>query len=99
MNETVRRARPGVSLYTAIQEGLQSGMTSPVTPEDVVGFMTARLNRAKTNLVNAESRKDKRAADNIRRKISIYKYAIEIMNLYMHDGEDINKKIVESGEI
>lgn len=50
------------------------------TPADVVRFNKTQLGRAKTNLLNAEKRGDKRAAENIRRKMAIYQYTIEQFN-------------------
>lgn len=50
------------------------------TPTDVVRFNKTQLGRAKTNLLNAEKRGDKRAAENIRRKMAIYQYTIEQFN-------------------
>lgn len=51
-----------------------------VTSSDVVRFNKIQLIRAKTNLLNAEKRGDKRAAENIRRKRAIYQYTIEQFN-------------------
>lgn len=51
-----------------------------VTSSDVVRFNKIQLIRAKTNLLNAEKRGDKRAAENIRRKMDIYQYTIEQFN-------------------
>lgn len=51
-----------------------------VTSSDVVRFNKIQLIRAKTNLLNAEKRGDKRAAENIRRKMAIYQYTIEQFN-------------------
>lgn len=50
------------------------------TLADVVRFNKTQLGRAKTNLLNAEKRGDKRAAENIRRKMAIYQYTIEQFN-------------------
>lgn len=62
------------------------------TPADVVRFNKAQLGRAKTNLLNAEKRGDKKAAANIKRKISIYQYTIALVQQY------INKQIAEAGD-
>lgn len=51
-----------------------------VTSSDVVRFNKIQLIRANTNLLNAEKRGDKRAAENIRRKMDIYQYTIEQFN-------------------
>lgn len=51
-----------------------------VTSSDVVRFNKIQLIRAKTNLLNAEKRGDKRVAENIRRKMAIYQYTIEQFN-------------------
>lgn len=51
-----------------------------VTSSDVIRFNKIQLIRAKTNLLNAEKRGDKRAAANIRRKMAIYQYTIEQFN-------------------
>lgn len=53
-----------------------------VTSSDVVRFNKIQLIRAKTNLLNAEKRGDKRAAENIRRKMAIYQYTIEMAQQY-----------------
>lgn len=65
---------------------------------DVIRYNKAQLRRAKTNLINAEKRGDKRAAAHIRRKIAIYQYTIDLAKLYIDDGAYINKKIAEAGE-
>nr|DAH81307.1 MAG TPA: hypothetical protein [Bacteriophage sp.] len=53
-----------------------------VTSSDVIRFNKIQLIRAKTNLLNAEKRGDKRAAANIRRKMAIYQYTIEMAQQY-----------------
>lgn len=68
------------------------------TPADVVRFNKTQLVRAKTNLLNAEKRGDKKAAANIKRKISIYKYTISLAQQYISEGEYINKQIAEAGD-
>lgn len=67
------------------------------TSADVVRFNKAQLGRAKTNLLNAEKRGDKRAAANIRRKMAIYQYTIDMAQRYIAEGEYINKQISEAG--
>ena len=59
-------------------EGVETSFV--VTSSDVVRFNKIQLIRAKTNLLNAEKRGDKRAAENIRRKMAIYQYTIEQFN-------------------
>lgn len=68
------------------------------TPADVVRFNKTQLGRAKTNLLNAEKRGDKRAAANIKRKIAIYRYTIALVQQYISEGEYINKQIAEAGD-
>lgn len=68
------------------------------TPADVVRFNHTQLRRAKTNLLNAEKRVDKKAAANIKRKIAIYQYTIDLAQQYIYDGEYINKQIAEAGD-
>lgn len=50
-----------------------------VSPDDIVRFNKSQIERAKTNLNNAKSRGDKKAAENIQRKIAIYKETIQII--------------------
>ena len=50
------------------------------TSSDVVRFNKTQLGRAKTNLVNAQKRGDKRAVTNIQRKMAIYQYTIDQFN-------------------
>lgn len=69
-----------------------------VTSSDVVRFNKIQLIRAKTNLLNAEKRGDKRAAENIRRKMAIYQYTIAMVQQYISEGEYINKQIAEAGD-
>lgn len=68
------------------------------TPADVVRFNKTQLGRAKTNLVNAQKRGDKRAVTNIQRKMSIYQYTIDMAQRYIDEGEYINKQISEAGD-
>lgn len=69
-----------------------------IAPPDIVRFNKAQLRRAKTNLVNAQKRGDKRAVANIQRKMAIYQYTINIVQLYISDGDYINKQISETGD-
>lgn len=69
-----------------------------ITPADVVRFNKTQLGRAKTNLINAEKRGDKKAAANIKRKIAIYQYTIALAQYYISEGEYINKQIAEAGD-
>ena len=68
------------------------------TPSDVVRFNKTQLGRAKTNLVNAQKRGDKRAVANIQRKMAIYQYTIDITQRYIDEGEYIAKQIAEAGD-
>lgn len=68
------------------------------TPSDVVRFNKTQLKRAKTNLVNAQKRGDKRAVANILRKMTIYKYTVDMAQQYISEGEYINKQIAEAGD-
>lgn len=68
------------------------------TPEDVIRFNKAHLRRAKTNLANAQKRRDTRAVANIQRKIALYKYTIGLAECYKSDVDYTRKKIDESGE-
>lgn len=68
------------------------------TPSDVVRFNKAQLRRAKTNLVNALKRGDKRAVANIQRKMTIYQYTVDMAQQYISEGEYINKQIAEAGD-
>lgn len=68
------------------------------TPSDVVRFNKTQLRRAKTNLVNAQKRGDKRAVANILRKMTIYKYTVDMAQQYISEGEYINKQIDEAGD-
>lgn len=68
------------------------------TPSDVVRFNKTQLGRAKTNLLNAQKRGDKRAVTNIQRKMSIYQYTIDMAQRYISEGEYINKQISEAGD-
>lgn len=61
------------------------------TPSDVVRFNKTQLGRAKTNLVNAQERGDRRAVSNIQRKIAIYQYTIDMAQRYTSESEYINK--------
>jgi hypothetical protein len=69
-----------------------------VTPSDVVRFNKTQLKRAKTNLVNAQKRGDKRAVANIQRKMTIYQYTVDMAQQYISEGEYINKQIAEAGD-
>lgn len=68
------------------------------TPSDVVRFNKTQLRRAKTNLVNALKRGDKRAVANIQRKMTIYQYTVDMAKQYISEGEYINKQIDEAGD-
>lgn len=68
-----------------------------VTPSDVVQFNKTQLERAKTNLVNAQKRGDKRAVANIKRKMAIYQYIIDMTQQYIDEGEYIDKQIAKAG--
>lgn len=68
------------------------------TPSDVVRFNKTQLGRAKTNLVNAQKRGDKRAVANIQRKMFIYQYTIDMAQRYISEGEYIAKQIAEAGD-
>lgn len=68
------------------------------TPSDVVRFNKTQLRRAKTNLVNALKRGDKRAVANIQRKMTIYQYTVDMAQQYISEGEYINKQIDEAGD-
>lgn len=68
------------------------------TPSDIVRFNKTQLGRAKTNLLNAQKRGDRRAVANIQRKMSIYQYTIDMAQRYIAEGEYINKQIAEAGD-
>lgn len=68
------------------------------TPSDIVRFNKTQLRRAKTNLVNAQKRGDKRAVANIQRKMTIYQYTVDMAQQYISEGEYINKQIAEAGD-
>lgn len=68
------------------------------TPSDVVRFNKVQLRRAKTNLVNAQKRGDKRAVTNIQRKMAIYQYTVDMAQQYISEGEYIIKQISEAGD-
>lgn len=68
------------------------------TPSDVVRFNKTQLGRAKTNLVNAQKRGDKRAVANIQRKMAIYQYTIDMAQWYIDEGEYTAKQIAEAGD-
>lgn len=68
------------------------------TPSSVVRFNKTQLKRAKTNLVNAQKRGDKRAVANIQRKMTIYQYTVDMAQRYISEGEEINKQIAEAGD-
>lgn len=68
------------------------------TPSSVVRFNKTQLKRAKTNLVNAQKRGDKRAVANIQRKMAIYQYTVDMAQQYISEGEYINKPIDEAGD-
>lgn len=67
------------------------------TPSDVVRFNRTQLGRAKTNLLNAEKRGDRKAVVNIQRKMAIYQYTIDMAQRYIAEGEYIAKQISEAG--
>lgn len=71
---------------------------SVVTPSDVVRFNKIQLRRAKTNLVNAQKRGDRRAVTNIQRKMAIYQYTVDMAQRYISEGEYIIKQISEAGD-
>lgn len=68
------------------------------TPSDVVRFNKTQLERAKTNLFNAQKRGDRRAVANIQRKMAIYQYIMDMAQRYIAEGEYINKQIAEAGD-
>ena len=68
------------------------------TPSDVVRFNKTQLGRAKTNLLNAQKRGDRRAVANIQRKMAIYQYTIDMAQRYITEGEYIAKQIAEAGD-
>lgn len=72
--------------------------TFVATPSDVVRFNKMQLGRAKTNLLNAQKRGDRRAVANIQRKMVIYQYTIDMAQRYIAEGEYINKQIAEAGD-
>lgn len=72
--------------------------TFVTTPSDVVRFNKTQLGRAKTNLLNAQKRGDRRAVANIQRKMAIYQYTIDMAQRYIAEGEYINKQIAEAGD-
>lgn len=76
----------------------RAGVPYTATAADVVRYNKAQLKRAHTNLVNAQQRKDKRAAANIERKIAIYEYTIGLAESYIEATEYINKQIAEAGD-
>lgn len=67
-------------------------------PSDVVRFNRTQLGRAKTNLLNAEKRGDRKAVTNIQRKMAIYQYTIDMAQRYIAEGEYIIKQIAEAGD-
>lgn len=68
------------------------------TPSDVVRFNKTQLGRAKTNLLNAQKRGDRKAVANIQRKMAIYQYTIDMAQRYITEGEYIAKQITEAGD-
>lgn len=68
------------------------------TPSSVVRFNKTQLKRAKTNLVNAQKRGDRKAVANIQRKMAIYQYTVDMAQQYISEGEYINKQIAEAGD-
>ena len=72
--------------------------TFVATPSDVVRFNKTQLGRAKTNLLNAQKRGDRRAVANIQRKMAIYQYTIDMAQKYIAEGEYIAKQISEAGD-
>lgn len=72
--------------------------TFVATPSDVVRFNKTQLGRAKTNLLNAQKRGDRRAVANIQRKMAIYQYTIDMAQRYITEGEYIAKQIAEAGD-
>lgn len=72
--------------------------TFVTAPSDVVRFNKTQLGRAKTNLLNAQKRGDRRAVANIQRKMSIYQYTIDMAQRYITEGEYIAKQIAEAGD-
>ena len=69
-----------------------------ITPPDVIRFNRVQLKRAKTNLLNAQKRGDKKAVVNIQRKIAIYQYTIGIAQQYAFESDYIKKQIEEAGK-
>ena len=68
------------------------------TSSDIIRFNRIQLKRAKTNLLNAQKRGDKKAVVNIQRKIAIYQYTIGIAQQYAFESDYIKKQIEEAGE-
>lgn len=68
------------------------------TPSAVIRFNKTQLKRAKTNLVNAQKRGDRKAVANIQRKMAIYQYTVDMAQQYISEGEYINKQIAEAGD-
>ena len=76
---------------------LNKGDVNIITTSDVIRYNKAQLRRAKANLVNAEKRKDKRAIENIKRKMLIFSFTCDVMMYYHSLIQDDLKKIQEAG--
>ena len=50
-----------------------------IDAKEVIKFFRVQLNRCKINLKGANDRNDKRAADNIKHKMEIYDYVIDVL--------------------
>lgn len=48
-------------------------------PKEVIKFFRIQLNRCKINLQGARDRHDDRAIDNIKHKMEIYEYVIQVL--------------------
>lgn len=53
--------------------------TDSVRAEVCIRFYNGLLNRAEINLKDAQKRGDTRAEENIKRKISIYRYTVDVL--------------------
>lgn len=73
-------------------------MSSEIGIQDVIRFNTVQHNRAQQNLIRAENRGDVKAVANIRKKIAIYQYTLQVANYYQQLGVDIIHQIHESGD-
>ena len=76
----------------------QEETVTVITPDDVLRFNKAQIHRANCNLFNAEKRGDKIAVENIKRKIALYRYTLQIAEYYKNVMQYDLKKIQEAGE-